>query len=147
MGAEHPGRVPLVLADRPGVVEQRAQRADADREVGAEQVLAEVVEEDPAHRRLEERGAAGVAGRVPGVLVLLGELHERRRQRRQHRLEVAPDGRHHPPPDEGRRVLQRPDELVDHLHDVDGDRRVRLALEDTAAFVGGGWWRPWLPLR
>ena len=85
--AEDPGRVLLVLADGAGVVEQRAQRADADRQVGAEQVLAEVVEEDPSHRRLEKRGAAGVAGRVPGILVLLAELHERRRQRRQHDLE------------------------------------------------------------
>ena len=29
----------------------------------------------------------------------------------------------HPPPDEGRGVLQGPDELVHHLHHVDGNRR------------------------
>ena len=44
--AEHARRVLLVLADRSGVIEQRAEAADADREVGAQQVLAEVVEED-----------------------------------------------------------------------------------------------------
>ena len=45
MRAEHAGRVLLVLADRARVVEQRAQLADADRQIGAQQVLAEVVEE------------------------------------------------------------------------------------------------------
>ena len=55
--AEHARRIPLVLADRAGVIEQRAQLPDADRQVRAQQVLAEIVEEHPAHRRLEERGA------------------------------------------------------------------------------------------
>ena len=71
MRAEHARRVLLVLADRARVVEQRAQAPDADRQVRAQQVLAEVVEEDPADRRLEERGAARVARRVPRVLVFL----------------------------------------------------------------------------
>ena len=71
MRAEHARGVLLVLADRPGVIEQRAQAADADRQVGAQHVLAEVVEEHAADRRLEEGRAAGVPGRVPGVLVLL----------------------------------------------------------------------------
>ena len=71
MRAEHARRVPLVLAHRAGVIEQRAQAADADRQVRAQHVLAEVVEEDAADRRLEERRAALVARRVPGVLVVL----------------------------------------------------------------------------
>jgi hypothetical protein len=50
MRAEHARRVSLVLADRPRVIEEGAQGADADRQVGAQQVLAEVVEEDSADR-------------------------------------------------------------------------------------------------
>ncbi len=97
MGPEDPGGVALVLAHGTGVVQQRAQGAHADREVAAEQVLPEIVEEDPPHRRLEKRGAAGVTRGVPGVLVFLAESHDGGRQRRQHHLDVALDRRHHPP--------------------------------------------------
>ena len=69
--AEDARRIFLVLADRARMIEQRAEAADADRKVGAQQVFAEVVEEDPAHRRLEKSRAALVAGRVPRILVVL----------------------------------------------------------------------------
>ena len=49
MRAEHARRVLLVLAHGTGVVEERAEAADADREIGAQQVLAEIVEEDAPH--------------------------------------------------------------------------------------------------
>jgi hypothetical protein len=55
---------------------------------------------------------------MPRVLVVTGELHHGRRHRRQHDDEVAANGGHHATADERRRVLERPDELVDHLHHV-----------------------------
>ena len=128
VGAEDARHVLLVFADRAAVIEQRSEFADADREVGPQQVLAEVVEEDAADRRLEERGAAGVPGRVPRILVFLREPHQRRRERRQQDFEVSASGRRDPPADERRRVLDRPDELVHHLHHVDRDRRGLAAL-------------------
>jgi len=90
-------------------------------EMCPEQVLAEIVEEQPPHGGLEERGAARVAWRVPGILVLLVELHDTGGERWEHDLEIASDRGHHAPSDEGRRVLQRPDVFVHHLHHVDGD--------------------------
>ena len=128
MRAEHPRRIPLVLAHGSRVVEQRPEAADADRQVGAKQVLAEVVEEDPADRRFEERGAAVVARCVPRVLVLLGELHHCARQRWHHHFEIPPHGRDDASPDERSGILQGPDELVDILHHLDGDGRCLIAL-------------------
>ena len=123
MRAEHARRVPLVFAHRPRMIEQRTECADADRQVRTQQVLAVEVEEDAAHRRLEEGGTAGVARRMPRVLVLLREPEQRRGQRRHDRGEVAADGGHDAPADECRRILESPDELVDHLHHFDRNAR------------------------
>ena len=41
VGAEDARGVALALGDRPGVIEQRAELADRDRDVGAQRVLAE----------------------------------------------------------------------------------------------------------
>ena len=86
VGAEDAGGVALALADRAGVAEQRAERGALDAHVGAEQVLAVEVEEDPADRRLEEGDAALVAGRGPGVLALAVVAGQRRREGRQQPL-------------------------------------------------------------
>src|SRR5215469_17921290 len=59
MGAENPSGIALALADRPGMVEQRAELADRDREVGAQQALTEEIKEGPPRRRLEEGRATG----------------------------------------------------------------------------------------
>ncbi len=123
MGAEHAGRIPFMLAHGARVIEERAQTPDADRKIRAQQVLAEKIEEDPADRRLEKRGAARVSRRVPGIFVLLREAHQGRGQWRQHELDVTADGSGDAPADEGRRVLQRPDELIDHLHHFHRDGR------------------------
>ena len=123
MRAEHTRRIPFVLAHGARVIEKRTKAPDADRKIRAQQVLAEVIEEHPADRRLEKRGAARVAGRVPGILVFLREFHQCRGQRRQHDLNVTADGCSDASADEGRRVLQRPDEFIDHLHYFDRDSR------------------------
>ena len=91
--AKHARRVPLVFAHRPGVIEQRAEAPDADRQIRSQQVFAVVVEEHAPDRRLQKGRAARVARRVPGVRVILVEPHHRRGQRRHHRVDVASDGR------------------------------------------------------
>ena len=53
--------------------------------------------------------------------MILIEPHHRRGQGRHHRIDVAADGRLDAPTDERSSVLERPDELIDHLHHVDGD--------------------------
>ena len=119
VGAEHARGVLLRLADRPGVVEQRPELADRDRQVGAQQPLAKVVVEHSPDRRLEERGASGVPRRVPRILVNAAELAERRGHRRQHLLDVPARRRLDTPAHERRGVLEHPDELVGELHHVD----------------------------
>jgi hypothetical protein len=121
--AEHARAVALVFAHGTGVIQQRTQRAHADGQVRTQHVLAEVVEEDAAHGRLQEGNAALVAWCVPGVLVVQRELHERAGQRRHHDFEVASNRRIDPATDEGGRVFQRPDELVHQSHDFDRDGR------------------------
>ncbi len=69
---EHACRIAFAGADRAAVIQQRAQFADRDRKVGAQQVLAEELEEGPAGRMLQEGDAAGMAGRVPGIFVRAG---------------------------------------------------------------------------
>ena len=111
----------LALAHRAGVTQQRAQRAPLDSHVGPEEVLPVVVEEHPADRRLEERHAALVAGRRPGVLPLPVVAGQRRRERRQQGLEVALDRGRDPAADEGRSVLEQPDELIGERRHLDRD--------------------------
>src|SRR4051812_42599413 len=106
MGAEDARGVALVLADGTRMIEQRSEIADADREVGSQQVLAEIIEEDPPDRRLEERGAARVARRVPRVLVFLAEFHEGGGERREQYVQVAAHRGVHASADEGGRVLE-----------------------------------------
>ena len=121
MRAEHARAIALVFAHRAGMVEQGAQATHADGQVRAQHVLAVEVEEDASHRRLEERGAALVAGRVPGVFEVQRELHHRRGQRRHHDFEIAADRGRHAATDKSGGVLERPDELVHLAHDVDRD--------------------------
>ena len=77
MGAEHFRRIALGLADRAGVIEQRAELADGDRQVGAQQVFAEEVIERPPDRRLQEGDPAGVRRGVPGVTVAVVQTPQR----------------------------------------------------------------------
>ena len=126
--AEHARAVALVFAHGARVIQQRTQTTHADRQVRAQHVLAEVVEEDAAHRRLEKRRAALVAGRVPGVFEVERELHERRGQRRHHDVEVTADRGRDAAADEGGGVLESPDELIHHAHDFDRDVRRLAAL-------------------
>src|SRR6185503_9431165 len=94
--------VALALADGTAVAEQRAERATLDPHVGAKQVLAVEIEKHPAHRGLQERDAALVAGRCPRVLTLALVARERSRIGRQQRLQVAFDRRLHATRDERR---------------------------------------------
>ena len=128
MRAEHARRVFLALRHHAGVIEQRAERAALDAHVDAEHVLAHEVEERAARGQLGERDAALVAGRRPRVLAQPRVLGQRPRIRRQNLRLVALDRRHHAAGDEVGRVLEQPDELVDHLGDLDGD----AALDELA---------------
>ena len=56
-----------------------------------------------------------MAGRVPGVLVRLGEVHQRPEERGQQVLGVAAPGVVDPPGDKARRVLEHEHVLLHHL--------------------------------
>ncbi len=115
VGAEHTGRVALRLADRAGVLEQRAQFLDRDRQVAAQQPLPEVVVEGASRRRLEEGDTAGVGRGVPGVFVGVVEAAQCPEERRQHGFPVGAGGGGDAARDEARGVLQRPDVAHDRL--------------------------------
>lgn len=115
VGAEHTGRVALRLADRAGVLEQRAQFLHRDRQVAAQQPLPEVVVEGASRRRLEEGDTAGVGRGVPGVLVGVVEAAQRPEERRQHGFPVGAGGGGDAARDEARGVLQWPDVAHDRL--------------------------------
>ena len=145
MRAEDARRVLLALGHHARMVEERPERAALDAHVGAEEVLAHEIEEGAAGGQLGEGDAALVSGRRPGVLAQLRVHRERARVRRQQLGAVALDRRHHATGDEVGGVFQQPDELVDHLGDLDGHgaldqlavrghehRHVRMALAQLA---------------
>ena len=105
--AEHARRITLALADRAAVPEQRAERAALDAHVGAKQVLAVEVEERAADRRLQERDAALMSRRGPGVFAFTIVADQRGRVRRQQVVQVTVHRRLHatarPPCDRGAR--------------------------------------------
>src|SRR5262249_19764817 len=76
-------RVALARADGPRVPEQGAERGALDPHVGAEEILAIEIEEDPADRRFEERDAPLMPRRGPRVLDVAIVLAERGDERRQ----------------------------------------------------------------
>ena len=120
--SEDARRVLLRFLDRARVVEQRSERTALDAGIGAEQVLAVEVEEQPADRRLGEGDAALMSGRGPRVLAHLVVADQRLREGRHEVLEVAADRGHRAARDQRRRVLEHPDALVGELHHLDGDR-------------------------
>ncbi|GAA3085389.1 hypothetical protein GCM10020000_84840 [Streptomyces olivoverticillatus] len=61
-GSEDAGRVAFGVADGPGVLEERAEFLDGNRQVAAQQALAEIVEESAADRGFQEGDASGVGG-------------------------------------------------------------------------------------
>jgi hypothetical protein len=95
------------------VIEQRPQFRDRYRQIRPEDLLAEEVVEHPADRRLQERRAAGMTGRVPRVLVLVRELREGPEKGRKQPSLVAAHGEGHPAGDELRGILQQPHVLLD----------------------------------
>ena len=122
MRAEHAGRVLLAAGDRTGVVQQRAERAAFDTHIDSEHVFAHEIEERAAGRDFGECDAALVARRRPGMFAQHGVVGDCARERRQNLRGIAMDGGHHATRDELRRVLQQPDEFVDHLRDFDRHR-------------------------
>ncbi|MCY1529202.1 hypothetical protein D9M68_643350 [compost metagenome] len=128
VGAEDPRGIGFRLADRAAVVEYRAEVAALDAAVGTKQVLAEEVEEHPAHRRFGEGDAALVPRRCPGVLLLQGVADQRIGERWQQVLEVALDRGHHPPGDKGCGVLEHPDEFVGQFHGFDRETLLGAAI-------------------
>src|SRR5206468_1968372 len=122
MRAEDAGGVALARADGAQVTEQRAQGRALDPHVGAEQVLAVVIEERAADRRLEEGDATLMTWSGPGVLAVAVVARERGGERRQQALDVALDRGGGAAADECRGVFEDPDELVDQRGDFHGDR-------------------------
>ena len=122
MRAEDLGGVALARADGSQVAKERAECRALDPHVRAEQILAVVVEERSADRRLEKRDAALVAGRGPRVLAVAVVACERRGKGREQALDVALDRGRGPTSDERCRVLEDPNELVGQRRDFDGDR-------------------------
>src|SRR5688572_5911853 len=122
MRAEDASCIALTRAYRTRMAEQRAERTALDTHVAAKDVLSQVIEEQPADRRLEKRDAALVSGRGPGIFALTVVAHERRGVRRQQLLEIAFDRGFGAASYEAGGVFEHPHELVSqraHL-DVDG---------------------------
>ena len=71
----------LGFGDPARVVEQGSKFANRDREIGAEEVLAVEVVEGLSDRCLAKRGAARITGCVHRVLVRVGKLDERVKER------------------------------------------------------------------
>src|SRR5512133_1163441 len=63
-----------------------------------------------------------MSGSMPGVLIFLSELHQRRGQWGQQYVQVTPNCSYYAAANESRGVLQGPYELVRHLHDADRNR-------------------------
>lgn len=74
------------------MIEQTAEFAYRDGEVGTEGLFAVKFVEEFADRRFEECGSCSVTGRVPGVLEVFGEVHECAKHRRKNRFAVFPGG-------------------------------------------------------
>ncbi|MNN18956.1 hypothetical protein D3C81_1321780 [compost metagenome] len=130
MGAEDLGGVALALADGTTVIEQGAQFADRDRQVGTQQVFTEELVERTPCGALQERCTAGMAGGVPRVFIVAGKLHQRAEHRRQGGLAIAFDGRQDAPAEETGGVLGQPDEVVGVLHDQQRNARRGGAVAD-----------------
>ena len=138
MRAEDAGGVALARADGAQVTEQRAQGRALDPHVGAEQVLAVVIEERAPDRRLEEGDAALMTRRGPGVLAVAVVARERGGERRQQALDVALNRGGGAAADECRGVFEDPDELVDQRSDFHGDRARDAAVRHDLGIDGGG---------
>ena len=112
VGAEDAGRVALPGGDRPGVVEQRAERTDRHRNVRAQRVLTEELVEELPDRALAKAHPAAVPRGMPRVARLKRVVHQRLEHRRGEPLEIelrrARDGAG----DELRRVLEQAHEGV-----------------------------------
>ena len=136
--AEDAGGVAFGLARRPEVIEPRAERRGGDAEVRAHEVFAEELVELHADGMLEKGHAAHVAGRVPGVSALVGVLLQLAEVRRQKLLVVALDGEVDAVGDEGGRVAEEVDVLVDLLDDFErqfADQRAVGDEEDWNFFI------------
>ncbi len=114
VGAKHARRVVFRFSDGARVVEQGADLAHRDRNVGAKQFLAEELHEGAARRVLHEGRSAGVSGRVPRVLVLVSKIGKRLEHRWQQGGAIAVDRGHDTAADEVGRILEEPDVVV-HL--------------------------------
>ncbi|SVK49563.1 Uncharacterised protein [Acinetobacter baumannii] len=95
---------------RAGVIQQRPELGDRNRDVGLQGIGAEEVIEQAAHRAFLERGAGHVARRAKGVLAFAHIVEQRLGQRRRNGVDVF------------RRVL------LDALRDI--VRRIQAILEE-----------------
>ncbi|MCY1174637.1 hypothetical protein D9M73_148460 [compost metagenome] len=100
------GGITFALADGAAVIEQGAQFADRDRQVGTQQVFTEELVEGAPGSALEKRGAAGMARGVPGIFIGPGKLHQRAEHGRQGGLAIAFDGRQDTSAEEAAGVLR-----------------------------------------
>jgi hypothetical protein len=128
--AEDPGSVGFRFADRSGVLHQRAELGDRYGQVAAQRVLAEELMKGGSDRGFQERGAAAVTGRVPGVTGFVREPDERFEERRQQRFQVLATCFLDPARNERGRVLELPDVPIDPPEHVDRDLLDRGAISE-----------------
>ena len=128
MRAEYAGGILLALADRPAVIEKRADCRHPDRKIRTQQVLAEIIEEDLRHRGLEKGRAAEVPGRAEGVFMDVRLREHRSEHGRQQVLAIALDGGRDPARDQRGRVFGQPDELIRQPERAQWDRGDVAAL-------------------
>ena len=110
--AEHAGGVFFTLADRAGVIQQRAQLAHRNGQVGTEQVFSEIIEKGPADRRLQKGRPPGVARRVPRIFMDPGKAGQGAEHGGQQIFAIAVYRGPDPARDKGGGVLEEPDKIV-----------------------------------
>ena len=128
VGAEHAGRISFAFADGPGVAEQGAEGSAFNPHVGAEDVLAVVVEEHPPDGRLEERDAALVTRGRRRVFTVAVVTRQRGGKGREQGFKIALHRGEDATGDEGGGVVEEPDELVGERRHLHRDRAGQLPI-------------------
>ena len=106
IGTKYARRIALSFSDRPSMIEQRANLADRNRNIGAQRVLAKELVKKVAHGAFAKGNTTTMAWGVPGIARMQGIIHQRLEHRRRQALEVVVGSASNDAGDEFRRILE-----------------------------------------
>src|SRR6476620_5785305 len=89
IGTKYPRRIPLSCSDRPSMIEQRANLADRNRNIGPQCVLAKELVEEVPDGAFAKGDATTMAWGVPGIARMQRIIHQRLEHRRRQALEIV----------------------------------------------------------